>query len=358
MAEKDTNTIDIGLLFSKVWSKRKLFYFKVWPITFVVSCLLIICVPRYYVSESKLAPEMGNALGGMGGIGSIASSFGIDLNNVQTTDAITPMLYPDLIEDNKFVHSLFSVHVKSADGEIDTDYYSYLKNHQKRAWWSVVMGFVSKGIKSLLPAKKVIGPQEGTTEKNPYWLSEDEERIANAVRGNVNFNVNKQNAVITISVKAQDPLIAKTMVDSVQLILQQFITDYRTNKARIDEEHFRQLVVEAEKDYEKTCNDYAYYADANSNIVISKYQVRKDNLGREINSKYSTLQTLKSQLQLASAKVQERTPAFTIIKGASVGSKPAGPKRMLFVIAMLILMTSFCSFWIVKTDLKTMLLPK
>ena len=52
--------------------------------------------------------------------------------------------------------------------------------------------------------------------------------------------------------------------------------------------------------------------------------------------KYNTYTTLMAQYQAAKAKVQERTPAFTVIKGASVPVKPAGPKRMIFVAAMCI----------------------
>ena len=41
-----------------------------------------------------------------------------------------------------------------------------------------------------------------------------------------------------------------------------------------------------------------------------------------------------AQYQAAKAKVQERTPAFTVIKGAAVPIKATGPKRMLFVLGI------------------------
>ena len=53
--------------------------------------------------------------------------------------------------------------------------------------------------------------------------------------------------------------------------------------------------------------------------------------------KFNAYSTINTQLQAAKAKVQERTPAFTTLKGAAVPIKPAGPKRMLFVFLMLIL---------------------
>ena len=100
--KKELEVIDLRVVFNKIWSRRKLFY-KVLPITFVLSCAIILCVPRYYTSSLSLAPEIGNSSSMGGTLGSLASSFGLDLGAMETTDAINPMLYPDLMEDNGFV---------------------------------------------------------------------------------------------------------------------------------------------------------------------------------------------------------------------------------------------------------------
>jgi len=110
-------------------------------------------------------------------------------------------------------------------------------------------------------------------------------------------------------------------------------------------------VKEAEYAYKKACADYAYYSDAYSKLILQSYQIKTSNLQRDMEMKYSTLQQLNSQLQIAIAKVQERTPAFTIIKGAAVAPKPSGPKRMLFVLGMLILVSVVVMFGIVRKEL-------
>ena len=100
MEEKKTNNlevIDLRQVAKKIWANKRLFY-KTLPITFVLSCIYIISVPRTYTSEITLAPEMENS--GMGGsLGALASSFGLDMGNLQTSDAITPLLYPFLRPD-------------------------------------------------------------------------------------------------------------------------------------------------------------------------------------------------------------------------------------------------------------------
>jgi hypothetical protein len=53
--------------------------------------------------------------------------------------------------------------------------------------------------------------------------------------------------------------------------------------------------------------------------------------------KFNTYSVLNTQLQQAINKVQERTPAFTTLKGAEVPVKASSPKRMIFVVGMLFL---------------------
>ena len=56
-------------------------------------------------------------------MGSIASTFGFDLDKISTSDAITPLLYPDLMDDNGFVTDMFSIKVINKDNSLKTSYY-------------------------------------------------------------------------------------------------------------------------------------------------------------------------------------------------------------------------------------------
>ncbi len=352
MAEnKVADVIDIGKLIKKIYSKRKLFLYKVWPTTFIVSCLYIICIPRYYTSEARLVPELGSSIGG-GGLGSLAASFGFNLDNPEGGDAITPMLYPDLMEDNGFVANLFNIHVKSSDGEIATNYYDYLKNHQKHPWWSAVTKWIGGIVKSIIPKAEVPSPESGVGGKrSPYWLTEEEEGIANIVRNAIMLTLNDKTGVISITTKAQDPLVSKILADSVQVYLQEFITAYRTNKARVDVTHYEELTRQALEEYLRSSEEYSKFNDANKGVVMASIQTKMDNMLKDMQVKYTTYTTMTAQYESSKAKLQERTPAFTQLKGASVNVKPAGPKRMIFVILMLILSTMVTIVVIFRHDL-------
>ena len=183
-------------------------------------------------------------------------------------------------------------------------------------------------------------------EKSPYILTVEEDKTLESVRGNITLRVDKKTGIITISTKAQDALICKTLADSVCTHLQAFITNYRTHKAIIDKDHYKQLMEEAKANYEKARRVYASYSDANNDIVLESYRTKRDDLENDMQLKFNNYTTMMAQYQAALAKVQERTPAFTMIKGATVPIKPSGPKRMIFVVGMVIFATILTSLYV------------
>ncbi len=343
--KKNNEVIDLRVIFKKILANKKL-YFKVLPIVFVLSCAYILCIPRTYTSSLSLAPEMNNSSSLGGTIGSLASSFGFDIGNMETSDAINPMLYPDLMEDNGFVVGLFNIKVASADGEIKCNYYDYLTKYQDAPFWS-------KGVNSI---KKLFAEKEtqikGVSKSSPYMLSKRQDGIAEDIRKNITISIDKKTAVITITAQAQDPLICKTLADSVKQRLQVFITNYRTSKSRVDEEYYKNLASEAKHEYEKARQLYGSYADANTDLQLASLRSKQEDLENDMQLKYNAYSTMMTQYQAAKAKVQERTPAFTIVKGAAVPVKASGPKRMIFVLSMLFLAFIATTLYIAKEELK------
>lgn len=328
MEEKE-KVIDFGVILTTLKKKKKRMITAV-SIAFVLSSFFILCMPRYYTASSKLAPEMGSSKS-KGTLSSLASSFGFDLSQLESSDAITPLLYPDLMEDNGFVASLATIRVKTKDGKVETTYYDYLNKHQKFAWWDVCLG----GLKKMLSSKDT--EKNDSARFNPYMLSKSENGIIEGIRHDVVLNVDKKTGVISVTTTAQDPLVCKIIADSAVARLQTFITRYRTNKARIDYKYYQKLAKEAKSSYEEARRRYGSYSDANTDLFLASYKSKQEDLENEMQLRYNTYSTINTQLQTARAKVQELSPAFTILKGADVPLRPAGPKRVLFVLAVVFL---------------------
>ena len=333
--KKEIKVIDLRKTIKKIWAEKRLFY-KSLPIAFILACAYIFSLPRYYVTDTKLAPEMENSLG-KGSLSSIASSLGFDIGEMQTTDAITPLLYPDLMEDNGFIINLLTINVKSKDGSINTTYYDYMRNQQKEPWWLAIFSSKKeeKNVKSI----------------DAYNLSKKDDDIVSDIRDNITLHVNSKSGVISISAQDQDAYICKNLADSVREKLQAYITNYRTNKARTDFEYYKKLTLNAKQEYEKVRRQYASMADASTNVKLRSVELKMEDVENDMQLKFNTYTNLNNQLQAAKAKVQERTPAFTILKGAAVPIKPAGPKRMIFVAVITLLTFLGTAIWILRKDI-------
>lgn len=331
--------INFVFIVKKVLENRKKFFITL-PIVVVVSSLLILCVPRTYTTDTKVVPEMDNSKSG-GALSSLASTFGFDLSSMQTSDAITPLLYPDLMEDNKFVSELFKINIESADGTIKSTYYDYLVKHNEMPWWTRLMIKVRTALKSKKPSY-VKG------KFDPYYVTKFNDDVMWLVRKNISIDVDKKTGVISIGARAQDALVCKTLADSTRSLIQRYITEYRTNKARVDMQYYHKLVIEAKHDYDIARQRYSSYSDANVDVVLTSFTSKRDDLENEMQLKYNVYSTMSAQYQDAKARVQERTPAFTVIKGASVPIKPSGPKRMIFVFGMTVLAFFVLTLWSIR----------
>ena len=342
--KKEKDIIDLGLITKTLYEKRKTF-FIMWPIVALLSILWIIPQPRYYDCSVSLAPEAnGEDIGG--GIASMASSFGINIGG-NGGDAIYPLLYPDLMGSNKFIVSLFNIKVKTDDNTIDTDYYTYLTKHQKKNWLTEPFKKAKNAIVDLF-SEKTINTPSTVKNINDFRLSERDYNLVEKVKKNITCDVDKKTDVVTITVRDQDRLVSAILADSVKQRLQNFIIEYRTSKARLDLNHYEELVSQAKKEYDASMAKYSQYCDANQDIILQTSISERDKLEGEMQLKYNTYNALCTQLEATKAKLQERTPAFTTLKTATVPLRPAGPKRMIFVAGMLILGTIVTSLWLVR----------
>ena len=334
--KKDKIRIDFSEVAKKIWEKKRLFI-KVWIITFILSCVWIFPQPRYYTSTVSIAPESSNSKE-MGGLAAMASNFGINMGG-STSDAIYPQLYPDLLKSSEFLVGLLDIQIETKDGKIKTDYYTYLKDKQKQNILLLPWNSFRDWISSLTEKKEA--PIKGKNGKrfDPFRLNKETKDIIDNVSENINCTYSRTTDVVTITVKDQDPLACALLADSIKEHLQSFITEYRTKKSRVDYEYYKRLTAEAKNNYDKARMRYASFSDANEDVILQSVRSKITDLENEMQLKYNVYSAMNTRLEAAQAKVQESTPVFTTLNNATVPVKPAGPKRMIFVAAMLFLST-------------------
>ncbi len=358
---QEESSIDFGKIFSDLLKHKRLYY-KVLSVTAVVAVIYTLSLHNYYTCEVKLSPEMSASSTSKSGLMSLASSFGVNLGQGaggMGTEALFPTLYPDLMNSTDFKTSLFPVSVtiegNKEEGEADRTmtYYDYLKNEQKKTWWSAAIGGTMKFLVGLFK-------DEDTTkvEKlDKFRLTKEQADIVKALDKKVVCDVDKKTMVITINVTDQNPVICATMADSVKTRLQKFITDYRTSKVRVDLEYNKKIYAETKARYEKARQKYAEYMDANHDIILYTVRQKQTDLENDMQLQYNAYTQVAAQLLAAEAKVQEETPAFTTLQSATVPVLKAGPGRAKMCIIFLFLAFLATSGWILykEDDLKPLL---
>jgi uncharacterized protein involved in exopolysaccharide biosynthesis len=346
---EEESSIDFSKIFKDLL-KHKTLYYKVLPLAFVLAAIYALSLPNYYSCTVKLSPELSGS-GSKSGLASLASSFGVNLGAAMgnSTEALFPTLYPDLMNSVDFKTSLFEVPVTREEDQKSFTYYDYLMNEQKAPWWSKA----KKAFFDLFKSDE----EEQETKVDPFRLTKPQTDIVKAIDKNVVCDVDKKTMVITINVTDQDPLICATMADSVKTRLQKFITDYRTSKARVDLKYNQKLYGEAKAKYEQARDAYARFSDSHREVSSQSAQTKQADLQNEMQMQQQIYQQVVAQLQQAEMKVQQETPAFTTLQSATVPVRKTGPKRAQMCLIFLFLAFLGTTAWILykEDDLKPLL---
>ncbi|MEG1580170.1 MAG: chain-length determining protein [Bacteroidaceae bacterium] len=332
--------IRLDILARVLWINRKKYVCPL-AVSFVIAVVYAFSLPRYYSVEVMLAPEYASSSSlSNGSLGGLASLTGINLNSFSSEDAIYPLLYPDVIKSTDFLVSLFKVKIKTKDGSFSGTYSDYIQKKQKVAWWHLIIGKTMGLFKSGQNHTKV------KNDVNPFELTKQQYELTQGISGTIKCSVDKKTDVITLQTIAQDPLVAATMADTLKSRLQQFVTDYRTRKARNDLHHVEQMYYKAKESYKKKQQEYVAYVDRNQDLVLQRFKSEQDALENDMQLEYNAYNMMAQQKQLATSKVQERTPAFTTIQAATVPLSPAGPKRLKIVFGFLFISFLLTSLYI------------
>lgn len=343
-ATEDDDEIQIdwmGILRQVLAIRKKLY--KAAAVGVVLGILIALGTPKQYTVSITLSPEMGSGKSGSG-LASMAASFLGGSIGSDSPDALNATLTPDIVTSTPFLMELFDARVVSQDKQIDTTFTAYL-DEQKSSWMGYVLkapGMAISGIKSLFSEKKEKTEtiQEGTIE-----LNEEDAAKLEGLRQQITAEVDKKTAITTLSVTLQDPKVTATIADSVVSKLQQYITAYRTSKAKEDCQYLEKLYKERQQEYYDAQQRYARYVDANSNVVFQSTLAERERLQNDMNLAYQVYSQVAQQLQVARAKVQEEKPVFAVVEPAVVPLNPSGTSRKVIVLGFLFLAVAFAGAW-------------
>lgn len=342
-ADDDELEIDWMSILRQLLAIRKALY-KAVGVGLIIGILIALGTPKQYTVSVTLSPEMGSGKSG-GGLASMAASFLGGSVGADSPDALNATLAPDIVASTPFLLELFHARVVSQDKQIDTTFTAYLEK-QKGPWWGYVMsapGMAIGYIKSLFTDEEKEGT--ATMQEGAIELSKKDAAKLGSLRQAIIVEADKKTGITTLTVTLQDPKVTATMADTVVSKLQQYITTYRTSKAKEDCQYLEMLYKERQQEYYAAQQRYARYVDANSNVVFQSTMAERERLQNDMNLAYQVYSQVAQQLQVARAKVQEEKPVFAVVEPAVVPLQPSGTSRKVIVIGFVFLAVALTGAW-------------
>lgn len=337
----EISEIDIAALFYKLYLNRKKIY-KAIGIGIVAGVVIGFSQPKKYKVEVSLSPESG--ISGTSGLSGIASMFGLGSASAGFgEDALTFNMFPEIVKTNPFALEMLQIPIQTQKGDC-VILYDYLDT-EKKPWWSHIMEaprMLVEGIKSLFKEEQ----KDSVKVIDPFRLTPEQNGRIGMLKKILEVETDKKSNMTKVTVSLQDPLAAAIVADSAVHKLQEYITDYRTRKAKQDYDFQLSLCKQYKKEYFEAQQEYAKFADANRNVILQTVTSEKERLQKNLTLAEQIYSQSMGQLQVLRGKVQEAKPVFAVVEPATVPLAPASPKKMLIIIAFAFLAFVLESAWI------------
>ncbi len=323
---KSSGDIEISIVDIFLFFKTNLKRIIIWGVlSGIVGVVYALTAPKEFESKTQLMPELqsSSSLGKMGGLSALAGLAGIDLTQMSGTDAVRPDLYPNIIQSLPF--SLFllkqSVYVSEYQKTMTLEEYFKQKN---KNWLSSILN--SKEKEATAP---LLDPKKSS---NAYELTKPQQVLITELQKRVVTTFDRKTGVISINTKMPDPVVAAATAQKAVEYLKEYVTTYRTDKARSQVKFFYGQMSEAKSRYQSAEAKLASYRDQNRFLSLQTAKIEEQRLQGDYILAQNMYNNLAQQYEQAKIRVEEETPVFKTLEPATIPLKRSEPKRTLIVI--------------------------
>ena len=300
--------------------------------------------PNIFTADVTVMPEIqARGAGGLGNLGSLAGLAGINLDNASSIDAVRPELYPDILQSVPFALYLLKQPVYSQKLKATMSLQELVSRINGDSFISSITSLFSSNTDSTVDEVKL----DPTNFSRAIQVTQEQEQLIKLVQGTVTALYDKKTGTLTITANEQDPVVAATVTRLSLEYLTNYITSYRTEKARRQVVFLTERVSEAKDRYQKVEYALSNYRDRNRNLLLNTAKIEEQRLQADYLLEQSVYNELSKQLEQARIKVQEDTPVFKILEPPTIPLRKSGPKRTL-------MMLGFCVMGVVISVLITL----
>jgi hypothetical protein len=328
-SQRDTE-VDFINLARTLW-EGKIIVGKLILLSLFIGFFVAILTPNEFTASATMVPQISDSKsklsglsGSLSGLSGLAAMAGINLNTTMGSD-LSPKTYSSIISSVPFQLELMKtpLNFEKLDSQITLyDYYTKIK--KGNLFIKYTIGLPSLIIKTLKGEKK----SKFSSTSNPlYILTEKQVEVQKIIEKQVAISVNDADGNVSIISSLPEAYAAAQLVQSTQAILQRYITEFKIEKAKVDQEFIQQRFDEAKKNYQAAQQQLALFRDRNKNMSQAVAKTEEERLYGDYTLVTGVYSELAKRLEQAKIQVKEETPVFTIIRPVSVPTEKSRPNR-------------------------------
>jgi uncharacterized protein involved in exopolysaccharide biosynthesis len=327
--------IDIANVLKILFKERKTIIISV-AVSCVIGLVFAFTSPKEYETDVRLLIES-NGLGANSLLSQIGNIAGLGNLGAAGMEALSPQLYPDLINSKPFLIDVLNMKVTDMRYDSTLRVVDFLDRHSRPTTLKVIIEYTV-----LLPFKiKHAISKNGEDQvlnldytKGPLVITKDYSDLMESLEKRISAEHDPTTNTIAITVRMQDPKLSAVVADSVISTLARYVTEYRTRKAMTDLEFVQSSYNDAQQQYLEAQANLAAYRDLNKNVVLASVQSKEQKLQADFNIAVSVYTLMAQQLEQAKIKVQESTPVFKIIEPSEIPIEKSAPITTLILVIM------------------------
>ena len=223
--------IDLIALLKTVWEDRKTVIYSV----IVFSCLgLMIALfsQKEYLVSTIMVPQVENQSSNLGGLSSLASLAGVNMDMNTGSNAISPKLYPMIMSSASFQLEIMNTEFQFDEIPGPISLLDYYINEFKPGLFGTIKKYTI-GLPSLIMSgARVDHPDKANgTIKETIKLTKDQEEVRKIVEKNLSLEVNENDGYLTLISSFHQAYLSAQVAQKTQRLLQEYVTKLKIEKA-------------------------------------------------------------------------------------------------------------------------------
>ncbi len=335
--KRDSDEIDLIFLAKSIWNGRKTIL-KTIVICAILGITIALSSKKEYTASTTLIPQTSGSMSKLGGLSSLASLAGVNMSASQDEDGLSPQLYPEILQSVPFLLEIINTPFTFSEFDHPITLFQYHNEFGKK-------GLLHKIKKYTIGLPGVI--MESTRKQSPtitdnilpgtIQLSKEQEALLNDLEKRIILTLSENDDYVELTAHFEEPILAAQVAQKAQQLLQQYITNFKIEKATAQMQFIKERYEEKKKEFEEAQDILANFRDKNKNVTNALAQTEQERLQNEYQLAYEVYSQLAQQLEQAQIKIKEDTPVFSIIKPITVPTQKSKPNRPLIVFIWLFL---------------------